>query len=120
MQFKKLPWKYDEGFGIGGAWYADLVVRFFIFPPRGGSGKFKASIGFDRKIGEYATLDAAKAGSQAALKALDFLTAIADFCDRCLMEKATAEFARRLDAASTAITQPKCSCRGVYTCNTVT
>ncbi len=75
MQFKKIPWKYDEGFGIGGAWYGDLVVRFFIWPPRGGNGKFKVTVGFNRDVGHYATLEAAKAGAQADLEKM-VMTAI--------------------------------------------
>lgn len=75
MQFRKIPWKYDEGFGIGGAWYGDLVIRYFIWPGRR-DGKFKVTVGLNnREVGHYATLEAAKKGAQADLEKL-VMTAI--------------------------------------------
>lgn len=74
MQFRQIPWKYDEGFGIGGAWYGDLVVRYFIWPGRK-DGKFKVTVGFNREVGHYDTLAGAKKGAQADLEKL-VMTAI--------------------------------------------
>lgn len=67
MQFRPIPWKFDEGFGMWGCWYGDLIVRYFIWPANY-SGKFRVKVGFDRLVGEYATLEAAKKAAQADLE----------------------------------------------------
>lgn len=74
MQFRQIPWKFDEGGSMWGAWIGDLVVRYFIWPD-GRSGKFRVKVGFDRLVGVYSTLEAAKKGAQADLEKL-VMTAI--------------------------------------------
>ena len=75
MRFNSIPWKYDEGGSMWGCWYGDLVVRYFIWP-EGRSGKFRVTVGYNRHVGTYATLEAAKKGAQADLEKL-VMTAIA-------------------------------------------
>lgn len=69
MQFRQIPWKYDESGSLWGCWYGDLIVRYFIWP-QGKSGKFRVKVGYDRLVGEYATLEAAKKAAQADLEKL--------------------------------------------------
>lgn len=49
-----------------------------------------------------------------------------DFCDRCILEKAQADFVAKLDAinplaamARPKIEEPKCGCHIVHTCTNV-